>query len=238
GEPDAQVVRVEQLGVALQIFDLAKLHQLAGAVGQPLDDVVLEGAQLVEIDLRLGELDAPRCRMTRFVDHLGDVEQRLRGNAAAIDAHAAGIQLGIDERGAETEIGGEERGGVSTGTAADDNELSRDHTKPGRSGRPGRPGRSEEPSAGSVTIRPTRPTWLTRLTWPRRVTPAATVRTDLRAPARPSAGSGCRRRRRSRDGRRTATAAASAAARTGRCPSDTAVPSARARCRGSPLPAH
>ena len=59
--------------------------------------------------------------------------------------------------------------------------------------------------------------------------------TAARALRRPSAGTGRRRRRRWRGGRRTATAAASCAARTGR-PCRPA-PSARARCRGWPLPA-
>ena len=67
-------------------------------LGEPLDDVVLELAQLVEIDLRLAELDAPRFRVPRFVDQLGDVQQRLRRNAAAIDADAARVHFRIDER--------------------------------------------------------------------------------------------------------------------------------------------
>ena len=49
------------------------------------------------------------------------------GNAAAIDADAAGIGFGIDERDAQAEIGGEKRGRVPAGPAADDNELSGDH---------------------------------------------------------------------------------------------------------------
>ena len=65
--------------------------------------------------------------MPRFVDHFRDVQQRLRGNAAAIDADAAGIGFGIDERDAEAEIGGEKRGRVPPGTAADDNELCGNH---------------------------------------------------------------------------------------------------------------
>ena len=56
---------------------------------------------------------------------LRDVQQRLRRNAAAIDADAAGVHLGIDERDAQPEVGGEKRGGVAAGPAADDDELSR-----------------------------------------------------------------------------------------------------------------
>ena len=67
-----------------------------------LTTLFLNVAQLREIDLRLAELDAPRLRVARLVEDLGDVQQRLRGNAAAIDADAAGIHFGIDERGAES----------------------------------------------------------------------------------------------------------------------------------------
>ena len=55
------------------------------------------------------------------------MEERLRGNAAAVDAHAAGIGFGIDQGDAQAKIGGEERRRVPAGAAADDNELSGDH---------------------------------------------------------------------------------------------------------------
>ena len=82
-------------------------------LGQLVDDPVLEGAQLVDVDLRLAELDAPVAGVLRLVEHLGDVQQRLRGNAAAIQAHAAGILLRIDQRDLHAEIGGVERRGVA-----------------------------------------------------------------------------------------------------------------------------
>ena len=60
-----------------------------------------------------------------FGDELGDVQQRLRWNAAAVHADAAGIGFGIDERDAEAEIGGQKRGGVPAGPAAHDDALRR-----------------------------------------------------------------------------------------------------------------
>jgi hypothetical protein len=53
------------------------LHELPGAAGQARHDSVLELAEFGEIDPRLAELHAPRLRMPRFVDHLGDMQQRL-----------------------------------------------------------------------------------------------------------------------------------------------------------------
>ena len=52
-----QRVSVDDLGEALDVVDLAVLGELSGAGRQPLDDRVLEVAQLVEVDLRLAELD-------------------------------------------------------------------------------------------------------------------------------------------------------------------------------------
>ena len=58
-------------------------------------------------------------RLMRFLQQLGHVEQGLRRDAAAVEADAARVQLGIDEGDGHAEIGGEECSGVSTGTAAD-----------------------------------------------------------------------------------------------------------------------
>ena len=74
---DVEAGRPGQCRRAAQVLDLARLGELSGAAGQPSDDVVLEGAQLVEIDLRLAELDAPCRGVPRLLDELGDVQQRL-----------------------------------------------------------------------------------------------------------------------------------------------------------------
>jgi hypothetical protein len=42
--------------------------------------------------------------MGRFVHHLGHVQQRLRGDAAAIEAHAAGILVFADERDLHAQV--------------------------------------------------------------------------------------------------------------------------------------
>ena len=58
-----QVMRVDDLGQALHVLNLARLDQLSRSAREPFDDVVLEVAELREIDLRLAELDAPRLRV-------------------------------------------------------------------------------------------------------------------------------------------------------------------------------
>ena len=94
---------------------LRNFDDLAGAARQLLDDAVLEVAELVDVDLGVAELDAPLLGVLRFVEELGDVQQRLRRNAAAIQAHAAGVLLVVDERDLHAEVGGIERGRVPTG---------------------------------------------------------------------------------------------------------------------------
>ena len=89
------------------------------------DDLVLEVAQLVEIDLRLRELDAEVVRVRRLGDDVGDVQQRLGRNAPAIDAHAARVLLRIDERDLHPAVGRVERRRVSAGAGADDDQLCR-----------------------------------------------------------------------------------------------------------------
>jgi hypothetical protein len=61
--------------------------------------------------------------MARLLEHLGDVEQRFRRDAAAVDADATGILLLVDEGDLHAEIGGQERGGITAGTGADDRDV-------------------------------------------------------------------------------------------------------------------
>ena len=75
--------------------------------------------------VRLAERDAPRAGVARFVDHLRDVQQRLRRNAAAIEADAAGVLLLVDERHLHAEIGGVEGGRVAARSRAEDRNLRR-----------------------------------------------------------------------------------------------------------------
>ena len=94
--------------------------ELAEAAGQPVDDALLEAAQAVEVDRGLAEGDAPVLGEARLLDQPGDVQQRLRGDAAAVEAHPAGVRLLVDERDVHAHVGGEERGRIAAGAAAND----------------------------------------------------------------------------------------------------------------------
>ena len=108
---------------ALDVFHVALLGELSQASGKLFDDAFFPGAQARQIDLRRREFDSPVLGLLRFFNQLGDVQQRLRGNAAAVETHAAGIRLGIDQRNLHAEIGGQECGGITAGPAADDGEV-------------------------------------------------------------------------------------------------------------------
>ena len=74
-------------------------------------------AQPRQIDLRGRKVDSPIFRLLGFFNQLGDVQQRLRRNAAAVETHAAGIHLRVDQRNLHAQISGEEGGCVAAGSA-------------------------------------------------------------------------------------------------------------------------
>jgi hypothetical protein len=117
--------RIDNRRVALHVADLPQPPELAGTAGQLADHLVLPITQLGEVDARLREMQAPRRRMPGLGQELRDVQQRLRRDAPAIDADAAGVRLTIDEGDLHAQVGGEERGGVAPGPGAKDGEFGR-----------------------------------------------------------------------------------------------------------------
>ena len=72
-----------------------------------------ERAQLVEVDLRRAERDAVLGERLRLVHDGRDVQQRLRRNAADVEAHAAERRVALDQHRLHAEVGGAERRGVA-----------------------------------------------------------------------------------------------------------------------------
>ena len=87
------VVEFSKAASSLDVRDFALLRELTQAAGQLLDHAFLERAQAREVDLRFAEFDAPILGVARLFDQFGNVQQRFRGNASAIKAHAARIHL-------------------------------------------------------------------------------------------------------------------------------------------------
>ena len=81
-----------------------------------------QSRSFARVDLRRAERDAVRGHLVRFFDHPRGVQQRLRRNAADVQADAAERRPALDERDLEPEVGGAERGGVAARPGADHDE--------------------------------------------------------------------------------------------------------------------
>src|SRR5690606_26105536 len=75
---------------ALHPLDLVLLEEELDALGVAVDGLVLEGEHLFQVELRLRHLDSHTLEaLARLMEEFGGMEQRLRGNAADIEAGAA-----------------------------------------------------------------------------------------------------------------------------------------------------
>jgi hypothetical protein len=72
-----------------------------GTAGHGLDHAVLVGAQLVEIDVRLGEGHADVAHVRRLVHDVRHVQQRLGRDAADVQADAAQGRVLLDQHGVQ-----------------------------------------------------------------------------------------------------------------------------------------
>ena len=115
--------RILEVAAGVDDLDVAALGQLLQPAGECVDHLLFAGAQLVDIDLRRLEVDAPAGHFLRLADHAGDVQQGLRRNAAAQQADAAQPRLGFDERDLASQIGGQKRRRIAAGATSQDNQL-------------------------------------------------------------------------------------------------------------------
>ena len=109
---------------ALDDAHLGALQQAGDAAREAIDDAVLPRDRAGEIEARRrvdrdAEGVAAACRRAGNVEKfVGGMDQRLRRDAAAQQAGAAG-PLAIDQHGVETELAGADRGDIAAGSAAD-----------------------------------------------------------------------------------------------------------------------
>ncbi len=121
-----QRVRVDKPRRAVHDLHLALPGQRAEAIGELLHDAALPVAQLVEIDRRLAEVDAELGRLPGLLDHARRVQQRLRRDAADVEADAAERRPALDQRDVHSEIGGAKSGRIAAGSRSDHNEIGFD----------------------------------------------------------------------------------------------------------------
>jgi len=105
---DDDFVLAAELAHAPDNLDLALFGHASQAAGQFADHRVLEVSKLVEVDVRLAERHAMFTEMRGRVDHLADVQERLGGDAADIQADPADRAVALDQRDLQTQVGGAE----------------------------------------------------------------------------------------------------------------------------------
>ena len=104
---------------------LALLRQDREARGQLADDAVLPLLERGRVDFGFLEADAVLRHGLRLLDHARGVQERLRRDAADIEADAAELRPAVHQRDGQAEIGRAECSGVAARSCADDEELRR-----------------------------------------------------------------------------------------------------------------
>ena len=126
---DLAGLAVDHLGMALHDLDVVALQQGADATGQAADDAVLPFDRAGEIDGGMLDPQAEGGR-GRLLDGmmigLGGMDDRLRGNAADIEAGAAQPAAApalLDQHGIEAELARTNGGDITSGPATHDQYL-------------------------------------------------------------------------------------------------------------------
>ena len=121
-EVDLQGVVVGELPVAVDLGDLVLLHQEVHAGDAAVGDLAaaVEGDPVVECRLTA---DAELLGFLREdVRQFGIAQQRLRRDAADIEAYAAPV-LGFDDCGVQPELGGTNGRDVSAGAGSENDDV-------------------------------------------------------------------------------------------------------------------
>ena len=122
GEVDGdRPVRAEASGAVVGL-DLAALQQTLDALGELVDDALLAGHRLGEVEARLA---GQHTEVVGLADRAGDrggLEQLLGRDAAALQAGPAHL-VPLDEADREARRCGVEGGAITGGTAADDDQV-------------------------------------------------------------------------------------------------------------------
>ena len=109
---------------ALDAVDLVLLEQVVDALDVAVDAFVLELHHRGEVERRLTDLDAHLGEhVPGFLEQLGSMQQRLRRDAADVEAGAAeGLAL-LDHRHLHAELRRADGADIAAGAGADDDEV-------------------------------------------------------------------------------------------------------------------
>ena len=127
---DLDAIAGEQLAAAFEARDAAGLEHRLDAGRELLDDAALAHLHRLDVDAEPADVNAVRLELrVRAVIELGGLEQRLRRNAADVQAGAAEqarallVLPVVDAGGRQTELRGAQRGRIAGRTAADDDDV-------------------------------------------------------------------------------------------------------------------
>ena len=120
---DHLVFRLDH-ALALKNGDLVLLEQELGAAPELVDHTLLALEDRRPIDLHSVGLDAERGGTLNLMSQLRGMEERLGGNAAAMQAGSAYL-LFLDDRDLEPQLGSPNSTDISGGAAADDGYVKR-----------------------------------------------------------------------------------------------------------------
>ena len=111
--------------LALDPLDAVCLQEARDAARHLLDDAVLPGGGLREVELRLGHADAElRERLAGVVQRVRGLHPGLGGDTADPEARASDLGLLLDAHDLATELGGANRSRVSRRPSSEDGDVT------------------------------------------------------------------------------------------------------------------
>src|SRR5262249_8077512 len=116
---ESQGALVLERGLRLDVRDLPVPGRFGEVAGQRVDDLVLAGAERVDVDPGRGEVQAPAVPLAGVGDQPRGVQQGLGRDAADEQADAARSGVGVDQGYLQPAVGGQERGRVPPRAGAD-----------------------------------------------------------------------------------------------------------------------
>ena len=123
GPGDVKLVRGPEGGGAVQHRDPPLPGERLEPARQSPHHPLGPAPQRFGLDPRCAEIDAVLLERPDLVDEPGDVQERLRRDAADVQAHAPEVGITLDEHGLLAEIGGAEGASVAPGPRPDHRDL-------------------------------------------------------------------------------------------------------------------
>src|ERR1700680_503912 len=121
---DLHLARARDAAGAVESVDLVLLEEEIDALDVALYPLVLEFLHARQIELRRRHTDAHGGELVAsLLEQLGGIEQRLRRDAADVEAGAAEGPVLLHHRSLKAELCGADRAHVAAGTAADDDDV-------------------------------------------------------------------------------------------------------------------